>query len=153
MKIKVKITALFTLLVTAILLLLSLSIFYFSKLERRENFKARLTGRANINTQLYSIVGDTNLAALGRFDSASVTIPQKSVTIFNRHNIPIYQFNAGGSDTIRASPEILNEARIQQRFFFNEDEKEAVAYHFVDGQRDVVIVVGGFDEDGWQRLR
>ncbi len=153
MKIKVKITALFTLLVTAILLLLSLSVFYFSKLERRETFKNRLSGRANINTQLYSIVGDTNLAALARFDSASTTIPQKSVTIYNRQNTPIYQFNANGSDTIKASPEILNEARLQQRYYFNRGEKEAVAYHYVDGANRVVIVVGGYDEDGWERLR
>jgi two-component system sensor histidine kinase ArlS len=152
-KIKVKITAIFTLLVTALLLLLSLSVFYFSKLERRETFKNRITARANINTQIYSIVGDTNLAALARFDSSSVTIPQKSVTIYNQLNIPLYQFNAKGADTIHATTEILDGARALKRFYFSDGEKEAVAFNYEDGARKVVIVVGGYDVDGWTRLR
>jgi signal transduction histidine kinase len=152
-KIKVKITALFTLLVTTLVLLFSVSIYYFSKLERREAFKNRISARANINTQIYSIVGDTNLAALSRFDSSSITIPQKSVTIYNQNNRPIYQFNAKGADTIKASLDILNEARVQNRYYFSDKEKEAVAFNYVDGAKKIVIVVGGFDEDGWTRLR
>jgi len=152
-KIKVKITAIFTLLVTALLLLLSVSVFYFSKLERRETFKNRITGRASINTQIYSIVGDTNLAALARFDSSSTTIPQKSVTIFNQLNTAVYQYTARGADTIYATKEILDEARTQKRYYFNDGEKEAIAFNYDDGSRKVVIVVGGYDEDGWTRLR
>ncbi|RYY22744.1 MAG: HAMP domain-containing histidine kinase [Chitinophagaceae bacterium] len=153
MKIRVKITALFTLLVTALLLLLSGSVFYFSKVERRETFKNRITARANINTQIYSIVGDTNLAALARFDSSSTTIPEKSVTIYNQQNSPIYQYNARGADTIHANVDILNDARVQKRYYFNDGEKEAVAFNYEDEYRKVVIVVGGYDEDGWTRLR
>ncbi|MHA4846748.1 HAMP domain-containing sensor histidine kinase [Flavitalea antarctica] len=153
MKIKVKITAIFALVVTALLLLLSMSVYYFSKLERRETFKNRITARANINTQIYTIVGDTNLAALARFDSSSTTIPQKSVTIYNQQNVPIYQFNARGADTVHATPEILDGARALKRFYFSDGEKEAVAFNYEDGPRKVVIVVGGFDEDGWTRLR
>ena len=153
MKIKVKITAIFTLLVTALLLLLSVSVLYFSKLERRETFKNRITARANINTQIYAIVGDTNLAALARFDSSSTTIPQKSVTIFNQQNKVVYQYTVRGADTIHPAREILDEARIQKRYYFNYGEKEAVAFYYEDGTRKVVIVVGGYDEDGWTRLR
>ncbi|MET0300708.1 MAG: histidine kinase dimerization/phospho-acceptor domain-containing protein, partial [Flavitalea sp.] len=153
MKIKVKITALFTLLVTAILLLLSVSVYYFSKLERKETFKSRITARANINTQLYSLLGDTGLYRLSRFDSSSTTIPQKSVTIYDNTNHPIYQFNAlGTADTIKVTREILNEARIRQRHYFEIDNREAIAYNYNDGAKHVVIIVGGVDEDGWQRL-
>jgi two-component system sensor histidine kinase ArlS len=152
-KIKVKITAIFTLLVTALLLLLSVSVLYFSKLERRETFKNRITARANINTQIYAIVGDTNLAALARFDSSSTTIPQKSVTIFNQQNKAVYQYTARGAEIIRPTREILDEARTQKRYYFNDGEKEAVAFYYEDGSRKVVIVVGGYDEDGWTRLR
>ena len=153
MKIKFKITALFTILVTALMLLLSLSVFYFSTIERRETFKNRINARANINTQIYSIVGDTNLAALTRFDSSSTTIPQKSVTIYNQQNRPIYRYTARGADTIQASTEILNDARVRKRAFFNYGAKEAIAFYYDDGAKKVVIVVGGYDEDGWTRLR
>jgi signal transduction histidine kinase len=153
LKIKVKITALFTLLVTAILLLLSFSVYYFSKLERRETFKGRVTGRANINSQIYTIVGDTNLAALRRFDSSSVTIPQKSVIIYNSRDVPIYYFVARGADTVKATPEILRAAKANQRYYFMEGEKEAVAFHYVDGKNRIVIVVAGYDSEGWTRLR
>ena len=153
MKIKVKITALFTLLVTTIMLLLSTSIYYFSRLERRETFKNRITARANINTQLYAIVGDKNLAALTRFDSSSTSIPQKSVTIYNQQNVPIYQFVARGADTVKAGTEVLAEARLRQRYYFYDGEKEVVAFYYKDAIRQVVIVVRGYDEEGWTRLQ
>jgi len=152
-KIKVKITALFTLLVTTIMLLLSTSIYYFSRLERRETFKNRITARANINTQLYAIVGDKNLAALTRFDSSSTSIPQKSVTIYNQQNVPIYQFVARGADTVKAGTEVLAEARLRQRYYFYDGEKEVVAFYYKDAIRQVVIVVRGYDEEGWTRLQ
>ena len=48
---------LFTLLVTAIISILTYSVYYFSHLERIQVFDKRLRSRANYNTQLYSMMG------------------------------------------------------------------------------------------------
>ena len=52
MKIRYKIMLLFTLLVTAIISLLTWSVFYFARLERVRVFNRRLKARASYNTQL-----------------------------------------------------------------------------------------------------
>lgn len=152
MKIKFKITALFTLLVTAILLLLSFSVYYFSTLQREETFKRRLNGRANINSQLFSIVGDTNMATLTRFDSSSVSIPQKTVRAYDPSYRIVYAFTAKGADTIPFYKDKVDEARLKGSVFFNINEKEAVAYPYVDHDNHIVMVVAGYDEEGWNRL-
>jgi two-component system, OmpR family, sensor histidine kinase ArlS len=112
-KIKFKITALFTLLVTAILLLLSFSIYYFTSLERLETFKKRLKGRANNNAQLYTYFGDSSTAMLRRIDSGSTnTLVDKSVIIFNYLNQPVYEFNAQGVQTPDVPVAMLEKARL-----------------------------------------
>ncbi len=78
MKIKYKITALFALLATAIMLLSSVSVYYFTSSDRAEAFKSRLKGRANNNAQIYSIFGDSSFKLLTQIDSGSVrTLPRK----------------------------------------------------------------------------
>ena len=61
---------LFTLLVTGIISLLTGSVYYFARLERVQVFNKRLKARANYNTQLYSLMGDSALHLLGRMDTA-----------------------------------------------------------------------------------
>ena len=101
MKIKFKITALFALLVTIILLVLSISLHYFTAMQRAEAFKKRLKGRANNDGQLFSYMGDndSSRAFLYHMDSASAfTLNQKSVVIFNYLDKPVYQYNADNID-------------------------------------------------------
>ena len=71
MKIRYKIMLLFTLLVTAIISLLTGSVYYFAKLERVQVFEKRLKARATYNTQLYALMGDSGITLLRRIDSAS----------------------------------------------------------------------------------
>lgn len=150
MKIKFKITFLFTLLVTAILLLLSFSVYYLSTLERRETFKRRIAGRANINSQLFNIVGDA--AALTRFDSSSTSIPQKTVRIYNNRDEQVYAFNARGADTIPFYKDYIDESKVSGPIYFNVGAKEAVAFPYVEGANRITVVVAGYDEEGWNRL-
>lgn len=150
MKIKFKITALFTLLVTAILLLLSFSVYYLSTLERRDVFKRRIVGRASINSQLFNIVGD--LAQLKRFDSSSTSIPQKTVRIYNNRDEQVYAFTARGADTIPIYKDYIDESKVNGPIFFNVGVKEAVAFPYVERGNRITVVVAGYDEEGWNRL-
>ena len=62
---------LFTLLVTGIISLLTGSIYYSAKAERIAAFNRRLKGRANYNTQLYTMMGDSAFYYMRRNDSVS----------------------------------------------------------------------------------
>ena len=153
MKIKFKITALFTLLVTAILLLLSFSIYYFTSLERLEAFKKRLKGRANNNAQLYTYFGDSSVTMLRRIDSGSTnTLLNKSVVIYNYLNQPVYEFNAPGVSTPPVSLPILEKARLNGEMYFTTHNRDALAFHHTDSVNRVVVVVAAYDSDGWNRL-
>lgn len=156
MKIKFKITALFTLLVTAILLVLSISVFYFTSLQRADAFKRRLKGRANNDGQLFSIFGDNDStrAVLGRIDSASaITLNQKSVVIFNYLDQPVYRYNAKNVDSILPDKDILKEARLKHEVYFTRNHRDVLAYHYTDSASRIVIVVAAYDVDGWDRLK
>lgn len=153
MKIKFKITALFTLLVTAILLLLSFSIYYFTSLERFEAFKKRLKGRANNNAQLFTYFGDSSIAMLRRFDSGSTnTLENKSVVIYNYLNEPVYEFNASGEATPASNTAILDKARLNGETYFTFHERDVIAFHHTDSVNRIVVVVAAYDSDGWNRL-
>lgn len=153
MKIKFKITALFTLLVTAILLLLSFSIYYFTSLERLETFKKRLKGRANNNAQLYTYFGDSSTAMLRRIDSGSTnTLIDKSVIIFNYLNQPVYEFNAQGVQTPAVPVAMLEKARLNGETYFHIEKRDALAFHHTDSVNRIVVVVAAHDTDGWNRL-
>lgn len=156
MKIKYKITALFTLLVTAILLILSISVHYFTSIQRSDAFKKRLKGRANNDGQLFSYFGDSDStrAILNRIDSASAfTLYQKSVAIFNYLDQPVYTFNVKHIDSILPGKEILKEARLKHEVYFTRHKRDVLAFHYTDTSSRIVVVVAGYDVDGWQRLK
>lgn len=153
MKIKYKITALFALLVTAILLLLSISIYYFTSLDRSEAFKRRLKGRANNNAQIYSMFGDSSIAVLTHIDSGSVgTLPRKSVVIYDYLDNAVYTFNAKGEALKGIDTALLERARVEEEIYFNIEDREALAFHHTDVNNRIVIVVAAYDSDGWERL-
>lgn len=156
MKIKFKITALFALLVTAILLILSISVHYFTALQRSEAFKKRLKGRANNNGQLFSFFGDSDStrAVLYRIDSASAfTLNDKSVAIFNYLDQPVYTYNVKSIDAILPNKDILKQARLKHEVYFTHNKRDVLAFHYTDSNSRIVVVVAGYDVDGWQRLK
>lgn len=153
MKIKFKITTLFTLLVTAILLLLSFSIYYFTAQERLEAFKKRLKGRANNNAQLFTYFADSSNAMLTRLDSGSTnTLFRKSVVIYDYLNKPVYEFNARGEQPPPFNLSALEKARLQGETYFTVNKKDAIAFHHTDSVNRIVVVVAAYDSDGWDRL-
>ncbi|WP_205511705.1 HAMP domain-containing sensor histidine kinase [Longitalea arenae] len=156
MKIKFKITALFALLVTIILLVLSISVHYFTSLQRIEAFKKRLKGRANNDGQLFSYFGDSDStrSILYHIDSASAfTLNRKSVVIFNYLDKPVYNYNANNIDSILPDKDILKQARLRKEVYYAVNKRDILAFHYTDNRSRIVVVVAGYDVDGWQRLK
>src|ERR1700689_1649561 len=99
---------LFTLLVTAIISVLTYSVYYFARLERKQVFDKRLKSRANYNTQLYALMGDSALAILRRMDTSSTVglLPSRSIGIYSDDGKVLYQFDMPGSHPLSISPEL-----------------------------------------------
>lgn len=145
---------LFTLLVTAIISLLTGSVYYFTKLERKQVFEKRLKSRANYNTQLYALMGDSALRLMQRMDTASTvgSLISRSIGIYTDEGKVLYRFEAPGTRPLAVSNELLREVRLNGEKFFTMDMREAVAIHRVTGKRDFIVVVAGHDDDGLERV-
>lgn len=145
---------LFTLLVTAIISLLTWSVYYFAKLERVQAFEKRLKSRATYNMQLYAVMGDSAFTFLRRMDTASAagTVPSRSIAIFSDNGKVLYRFDMPGAPLLNISPELLEETRRSGEKYFKMGPLEVVAVHRQTNKRDFIMVVGGHDEDGLERV-
>jgi two-component system sensor histidine kinase ArlS len=155
MKIKFKITALFALMVTAILLLLSISVYYFASLERREAFHKRLLGRATGSSQFYTLFGDSDSTRvlLNQFDSAlAFALPHKTVMIYNHRDELVYRYAEDPKDSIAPTREMLKDVRRQREYFFTDGARDGVGIYQSDGAQSIVVLVVAYDQDGWERL-
>ena len=149
MKIKHKITFLFTLLVTAILLALSISIFYFSALDRKDAFYKRLKGRANNNAQLFSYFGDSSQKVLLRIDANAIPLlPNKSVRIYDTVGRVLYAYDTKQEDPLTVPPDFFTDVRDERAFLTG--NREAIALFYKDPVGQFIIAVAAFDEDGKQ---
>ncbi len=151
MKIKYKITFLFTLLVTAILLSLSASVYYFTSLDRKEGFYKRLKSRANNNAQLFVYFGDSSQNVLKRIDANAIPLlPQKSVRIYDTIGNVLYAYDNPGAKPMKFDSTILRSTRDERSF--SEEGRDGIALYYSEQGRNFIISVLAYDEDGWLRL-
>jgi two-component system sensor histidine kinase ArlS len=155
LNIKIKITTLFVLLVTAILLLISFSVYYFASLERTNAFRKRLKGRANSSAQFVTMFGDNDStrSLMNQFDSAlAFTLPRKSVIVYDDSNHQVYNYHENPGDTLAVPVEILRTVRTQKEIYFTPGDRDAIAIYHSDSTKNIVVVAASYDADGWQRL-
>jgi signal transduction histidine kinase len=143
---------LFTLLVTAIISLLTWSVFYFSSLERVQVFNKRLRSRATYFSQLYSLMGDSAFNFMRRMDTTGGLLPSRSVEIYTDAGKMLYKYDMPGSPPLAVTPDLLREIKEKGEKSFSFDDREAIALHRETRRRDFIIVVAGFDEDGRERV-
>lgn len=151
MKIKYKITLLFTLLVMALMLGLSASVYYFSTLARKDGFNKRLKNRASNNAQLFDYFGDSSQKVLRRIDATSVPLlPQKSVRIYDTLGNELYAYDNPDAAPIITDMSLIKESR--QEKFFSDGKRDGIVLYFDKSERPFLIVVKAYDEDGWLML-
>ncbi|HYC27462.1 MAG TPA: histidine kinase dimerization/phospho-acceptor domain-containing protein, partial [Chitinophagaceae bacterium] len=149
MKIRSKITILFTLLVTAILLSLSVSIYYFTSLDRKEGFYKRLKSRATNNAELFIYFGDSSQNVLRRIDANAVPLlPKKSVRIFDTLGNVLYAYD--NTIPLHIDSSLLFSTK-DERYFFDQG-RDGIVLYYAKEHKNFIIAVQAYDEDGWQRL-
>jgi two-component system sensor histidine kinase ArlS len=146
---------LFTLLVTAIILVLTLSVYYFARLERKEVFDRRLRARANYNSQMYALMGDSALAILHRMDTTSTggLLPSRSIGVYSDAGKMLYKYDMPGSQPLVMTQEILEEVKARGEKYFTIDSREAIALRRTNARKPFVVVVAGHDDDGLERVQ
>ncbi len=152
MKIRHKITLLFALIVTAMLLLLSFAVYYITSLERENAFRIRLQSRATYNAQIFnSFSDDFKLLDLVN-ENSSFLLPRKSVGIYDSSGAEIYRYESNPEDNIRPSSEDIRAAVITREHFFTMGTREALAF-YPGHPGGKVIFIAAYDGDGFTRLK
>jgi two-component system, OmpR family, sensor histidine kinase ArlS len=154
MKIRHKIILIFTLLVTGIISLMAVSIYYFSALERRNVFNTRLKSRANYSAQVYSLFGDSSSIVLDRVDSVSASgfLPERNISVFSAGGKILYQFEAPNSDPLVVNDDIFQKTALRDEVYFKIDKRDAMALRHRGGNKEFIVVVAAFDKDGLDRM-
>ncbi len=149
MPVRLRITLLFTGLVFIILLLVCVSVYYFSYTSRIENIKTRLANRALTTGRLLSQSEIFDKELIRRIDSSTtIALKNKVVKAYDHNNMQVYSYADQPGDTLEVDKEILDDARVSGSIYFRRGKKDAVAYHYTNEKARVVMVTAGEDVDG-----
>lgn len=153
MTIRNKISLLFTLLVTAILLVLNISIYYLSALEVREVFQKRLKSRASNNAQIFSYSGENSINILRKIDGGTLAmLPQKTVGIFDTSGQELYYYNSENADSLKVDKALLEGIVSSGERFFTRGERDVVGLYFEGESRNFIVLVAAYNVDGKEHL-
>ena len=154
MKTRYKITLLFSLLVTAILLVVSMIVYYFTFLVRQDIFMKRLNSRANNNAQVFKYVKSTDHEFLDRINTSSMEVlPDKSIGIYSFSGEPYYIYLKDTAQSFNVTDDVIRLTLLNGQYFYKMGRREALAVKYTDAGENFIVVVAAYDTDGWTLLR
>jgi len=153
MKIKYRITLLFTVVVTAILLLLCISVYYFSNLNREIEFRERIKNRAITTVSLLIKVAGINKDILRRIDETTlVSLEQKSFVVYDYNDKEVYSYTDEGATPVKVTTAILERTKMKGEYYFIRKSRDVVAIRYEDNGNQYIVVGAAYDKDGFQKL-
>ncbi|MDE3234773.1 MAG: HAMP domain-containing histidine kinase [Bacteroidota bacterium] len=153
MKIKYRITILFTAVVTVILLLLCVSVYYFSSLNRQKDVKRRLTNRGLTAISLLIKEGNKSKELLRQID-ANIILPfeEKALLVYDYNNNVLVDFKDDTTSTIHVTSEILNKAKLNGDFSYTENMRDVAVVRYEDQKHRYIAIASAYNKDGYDKL-
>lgn len=148
MQIKYRITLVYIVIVTVILLLFSGALYFFSYQDMLKRFNNRILSRASSTIELLKT---------GRFDSEEIkainrTSPsslfQKSINVYDYKKNKSFFYNDNDAKPVKISDQIVDNVTASKKpYFFDIGERNAVAVDYKDKANDYIVVVAAYDVD------
>ena len=149
MPVRLRITLLFALLVMVILGMVCSGVYYFTSSARRNAMKTRLTNRSITTARLLSEKETFDQKLVQRIDSlTTIALKNKTVQAYDYQNKEIYIYSDIPGDTFHVDENVLDNARVNSTHYFVIDRKEAVAYHYADSSKRMVVISAAEDVNG-----
>lgn len=153
MKIKYRITILFTLLVTFILFFVCASIYYFSDLNRKIDFKIRLRNRALSTISLLVKVEGIDKELLQRIDqNMLISLREKSVIVYDNNNNEVYRYRDEGALFERPTSTILQYARDNGEYVYSNGNRDVIAVKYRAGNQEYISIAAAYDKEGLEKM-
>jgi len=148
MNIKGKLTIQFSLIVSLILFLFSVSIYIFSHAYRQNEYKERLRSRALTTARLLMGVAEIDSSLLRIIDQNTSTLYEEAIVVFDENNELIYRSN----DSIYPSINKLIAIREYSELYYTNKHREGYGVlQSFDGD-DFVVIVTAHDRYGLAKL-
>jgi two-component system sensor histidine kinase ArlS len=152
MKIRNKLTYKFVVIVASILLLFSISIYYFSSLYREKEFRTRLEERGITTARLLIKVDEVDLNLLKIIDKNNLTsLTEEKITVYDKNQKEIY--TSDDDPKIPVSSELLNGIKSNEKIFFYQDKKEVAGLLYKEKNEPYVVIVSAYDKFGFNKLK
>lgn len=149
MRVRTRITLLFTFIVLAVLVIVCGSIYYFSYYSRIKNSQARLVNFAITTGSLLSHAETFDHRLLQKIDSSTtVALVNKTVQVYTTANNKIYTYSDTPNDSILVENARLEAAKQKGSVYFTVSDREVMVYHYHNNSLDVLIAVAATDKDG-----
>lgn len=153
MKIKYRITLLFSIVVSLILLIVCIAIYYFSDLNRQKDFTRRIHNRALTTANLLFKVKGIDTDLLQKIDETTmIAIKEKSVVIYNDQGQKIYQYADTGTTTVYLDSIGLQKASSKGDYHFTQGSKEGLIINYNYNNQRYTVVAAAVDKSGLEKL-
>ena len=153
MPVRIKITLIFTFIMSLLLLLFCSFIYYFFYTSRLENIEAHLTNHAVTTARMLDEPEVFDQKLIKKIDSiALIPMKNKTVQAYNNRNENIYSYSDPFSDSLEVSDDMLSKARANNVYFFTAGKREAIVYYYNKNNSQKVIAAAAFDEEGKTKL-
>ena len=154
MNIKIKITLLFTLLVTIILVLLAIAVYYFSALNRKSEFSERLRNRALTTTRLLLEVEEIDPLLLRKIDSFTMNLLfEENITIYNHKNEILYSNRSEQNAAVQFDSLLLDKIRTNGEYRFTANDFDGVGVMYRDKFNHYIVLATAIDKSGKKELQ
>lgn len=153
MPVRLRITLLFSLMVSAILSLVCISVYYFSYLNRVNTFKTRLTNRAITTARLLNQSAYFDRELLRKIDASTrLAMKNNTIQVYDHENQRVYWYSDSIDDTISVETKVLERARLEKNLYFSLGLKDMIAYHDSNNGTGLVVIAAAYDEIGKKNL-
>jgi signal transduction histidine kinase len=152
MKIRTKLSIQFTLIASTILLLFSISIYYFSAEHRTKEFLSRLQNRAISTVRIMEVTGK-NSKLLEIIDKNTVNLLyDENILIYDyKKNIQIYK-NCKDTTAREVNTEFLNNVKKYGQYSYTEGTREILGIIYPDKNPEYIVVASALDLTGIKTL-
>ncbi len=153
MKLKYRITLLFTLVVSIILLLLCLAVYYASEVRRQNVLDKKLRNRALTTVNRLLTIKGINNDLLRRIDESTfVTIYDKSVVVYNELQQEIYAYADSNIAAVKIGSAGFKKLLTDDEYSFEQGESHALVISYQIDRKRYTVVSAAYDMDGLERI-
>lgn len=149
MRIRNRLTIIYTSIVAVILICLNLFIYSFTSLHIKNDFYSSLKQRANITSQKFFEKDELEISVFKEIERKFLrSIPDETINIYDSQNHPLLPNNPSN-----VSEDIIEKIRKEKHIEYEENQKQYVGIFYPDNEGNFVIVVSAVDKTGIDRIQ